>query len=61
MIEFTSQEYGNIDEAGVAAFDYCRDKNHPVIVLIDGHRCKLYPSGRMVDLITGKVNDDIDW
>ena len=61
MEVFTSQEYGDVDEAGVAAFAYCREVNHHVIVMIDEHKCKLFPSGRMVDLDTGKVNNDIDW
>lgn len=61
MERFTSQEYGDINEATVGAFSYCRDENHPVTVMIDEHKCKLFPSGRMVDLDTGKVNDDIDW
>lgn len=58
---FTSDEYGDIDEAVVGAFGYCRDVNHPVTVMIDEHKCKLFPSGRMVDLDTGKVNNEMDW
>jgi len=58
---FTSQEYGDVNEASIEAFAYCREVNHPVIVMIDSHKCKLFPSGRMVDLDTGKVNNNIDW
>jgi hypothetical protein len=28
------------------AFDYCREKDQPVVVLVEGQRWKLYPSGR---------------
>lgn len=58
---FASKVYGDTHEATVAAFSFCRDVNHPVTVLIDDHKCKLFPSGRLVDLDTGKVNDDVDW
>lgn len=59
--KFTSEEYGDSNEACIAAFGYCRDVNRPITVKIDNHLCKLFPSGRMVDLETGKVNNDIDW
>jgi len=29
-----------------AAFDYCRETDHPVRVLVNGARWKLYPSGK---------------
>lgn len=61
MKKFKADDYGYVDEAVVEAFSYCRDVNHPVIVMIDDHKCKLFPSGRMEDLDTGKVNNDIDW
>jgi hypothetical protein len=32
------------------AFDYCREKGHPVTVCVCGVRFKLYPSGRTVNL-----------
>jgi hypothetical protein len=28
------------------AFDYCRERNQPVTVLVNGEKWKLYPSGR---------------
>ena len=28
------------------AFDYCREANHPVTVIICGEKYKLFPSGR---------------
>jgi hypothetical protein len=31
-----------------AAFDYCREKDHPVTVLVAGEKWKLYLSGRAV-------------
>ena len=61
IVNFRSAEYGDINEAVVAAFACCREKNHPVTVMIDVHKCKLYPSGRMVDLDTGRVNNEIEW
>ncbi len=61
MLQFTSQEYGDTIEAGVEAFAVCRERNHPMTVMIDDHKVKVYPSGRMVDLDTGKINNEIDW
>lgn len=61
MEVFTSTEFGDIHEATVGAFSFCRDMNHPVVVMIDEHKCKVFPSGRLVDLDTGKVNDETDW
>lgn len=29
------------------AFDYCREINKPITVLINGEKCKLFPSGRL--------------
>jgi hypothetical protein len=28
------------------AFDYCREKDQPMVVSVQGERWKLYPSGR---------------
>jgi hypothetical protein len=36
------QEFTNME----AAFDYCRDKDRPVVVSVEGIDWKLYPSGR---------------
>ncbi len=32
------------------AFDYCREAGRPVVVLVEGKRWKLYPSGRAVKM-----------
>ena len=61
MQVFTLEEYGALNEAVTAAFEFCRSENCPQIVMIDSHKCKLFPSGRLVDLDTGKINDDTDW
>ena len=47
-------------------FDKCRSAVSPLQAFVtdtDGilHKVKAYPSGRLVDLSTGKANDDIDY
>lgn len=32
------------------AFDYCREKDQPVVVLVAGEEWKLYPSGSAVQI-----------
>jgi hypothetical protein len=34
------------------AFDYCREKDRPVTVLVQGEKWKLYPSGHAVEMAT---------
>jgi len=38
------------------AFDTCRERNRPINATVDGETCKIYPSGRSVNLKTGVVN-----
>lgn len=37
------KKFDNFEEA----FSYCREKNYPVLIIIDGKKYKLYPSGRV--------------
>lgn len=34
------------------AFDFCREKNQPVTVMISGEKWKLYPSGSAKKILT---------
>ena len=38
-VSFTNSDFES-------AFNYCREKNKPVMVKIDGQRWRLYPSGK---------------
>jgi len=38
------------------AFDCCRERNRPINATVKGETCKIYPSGRQVNLKTGKIN-----
>ena len=40
------------------AFDYCREKDQPVVVIVAGERWKLYPSGHATQLSSPSVEDE---
>jgi hypothetical protein len=42
----TEEEKMKTFEAFDLAFDYCRECNHPVVVMIQDEKWKLFPSGR---------------
>jgi viroplasmin and RNaseH domain-containing protein len=42
--------FDNFEEA----FDYCREANHPVTVIVNWEKWKLFPSGKAIVKATGK-------
>lgn len=42
--------FDNFEEA----FDYCREANHPVTVIVNGEKSKLFPSGEAIAIATRK-------
>ena len=44
------EEFKEIEDGWAEAFGYCREVNHPVVILMDGHKWKLFPSGHCKDL-----------
>ena len=39
------QSLVDIDEQWVQAFDYCRERDRPIIVWVDGQIARIFPSG----------------
>ncbi len=44
------------EDAWAEAFDYCREADKPICVLVHGTKYKLFPSGRAENLETGEVS-----
>ena len=43
-----------------SAFDYCREANQPVVVVVEGETWKLYPSGKGEPVITNRAISQTD-
>lgn len=44
------EEFKETEDGWAEAFGYCREEDHPVVILMDGHKWKLFPSGHCKDL-----------
>lgn len=44
---FNTKEFETLTDA----FDYCRERNAPVVVIVNKQFWKLFPSGKAIELI----------